>query len=113
MQKIENYIDGKLGAPIDNNYLDNFNPATGEIYSLIPDSHINDVNQAVQAAEKAFQEWSVTPALERSKILLKISEFIERDLEKFASAESIDNGKPVSLARTVDIPRASSNFRFF
>jgi aminomuconate-semialdehyde/2-hydroxymuconate-6-semialdehyde dehydrogenase len=113
MQKIENFIDGKLVAPLDYNYLDNYNPATGEIYSLIPDSDTKDIDLAVQAAETSFPEWSTTPALEKSKILLKISELIENNLDEFAKAESVDNGKPISLARSVDIPRASSNFRFF
>ena len=62
---------------------------------------------------KRFAEWSKTPAAERSRILLRIADLIERDLEKFARAESIDTGKPISLARTLDIPRAASNFRFF
>jgi aminomuconate-semialdehyde/2-hydroxymuconate-6-semialdehyde dehydrogenase len=113
MQKIENYINGKLVSPLNNQYLDNFNPAIGEIYSLIPDSNEKDINQAVKAADEIFLEWSTTPAIERSKILMKISELIERDLDKLGLAESVDNGKPVSLARTIDIPRASSNFRFF
>ena len=65
------------------------------------------------AAERAFPEWSRTPAAERSRILLRIADLIERDLEKLARAESVDTGKPLSLARSLDIPRAASNFRFF
>ena len=65
------------------------------------------------AAEKAFPDWSKKPATERSKTLLRIADLIERDLEKLARAESIDTGKPFSLARSLDIPRAASNFRFF
>jgi aminomuconate-semialdehyde/2-hydroxymuconate-6-semialdehyde dehydrogenase len=113
MQKIRNYINGELVSPSGNNYIDNYNPAVGEVYSQIPDSDEVDVQKAVQAAEDAFQKWSTTPALKRSKLLLKISELIERDLDKLALAESIDNGKPYLLAKSVDIPRASSNFRFF
>src|SRR5207248_7337199 len=68
---------------------------------------------AAAAAEKAFVDWSKKPAVERSKLLLRVADLIERDLEKLARAESVDTGKPLSLARTLDIPRAASNFRFF
>src|SRR5204863_8243089 len=88
-------------------------PATGKSYSQVADSDSRDVDLAVAAAEKAFIDWSCTPAAERSKILLRIADLIERDLEKFARAESIDTGKPLSLARGLDIPRAVANFRFF
>ncbi len=82
-------------------------------YSQVPDSEARDVEAAVAAAEKAFASWSKTPAAERSQIILRIVDLIERDLEKLARAESIDTGKPLTLARTLDIPRAASNFRFF
>ncbi|MBA3963157.1 MAG: aldehyde dehydrogenase [Chthoniobacterales bacterium] len=82
-------------------------------YSLVPDSDGRDVELAVVAAEKAFADWSKTTVAERSRIILSIAELIDRDLEKFARAESIDTGKPLALARKLDIPRASSNFRFF
>ena len=113
MQKIENYIGGKLLAPISENYLDNFNPATGEIYSLIPDSDERDVESAVEAAKKAFPVWSKMSAEERHDHLIKISNLIERDLDALAEAESVDNGKPKTLAKSVDIPRAVSNFKFY
>ncbi len=113
MQKILNYIDGRLKEPISKSYFDNINPATGKAYSQIPDSDERDVNEAVAAATKAFPEWSETPAAKRSAILVKISQLIDQNLEKFALAESIDNGKPVWLARQVDIPRASKNFHFY
>ncbi|MEO5721738.1 MAG: aldehyde dehydrogenase [Chthoniobacterales bacterium] len=111
--KIQNFIDGQFVAPSGGKYLDNIEPATGKPYSLVPDSDAGDVEQAVAAAEKAFPAWSRTPAAERSEILLRLVALIERDLEKLARAESIDTGKPVSLARNLDIPRAASNFRFF
>lgn len=113
MQKIENYINGELIEPIGKEYIENYNPSIGKVYSLIPDSDERDVELATQAALKAFPSWSITPKEERSRILLKISELIEKNLERFAIAESIDNGKPVSLARMVDIPRAASNFHFY
>jgi aminomuconate-semialdehyde/2-hydroxymuconate-6-semialdehyde dehydrogenase len=113
MQKIENYIDGKLVAPISGKYLDNFNPATAEIYSLIPDSDERDVQRAVEATRRAFPTWKQTSPDERFEILMRLVRLIERDLDILAEAESIDNGKPVSLAKRVDIPRAAANFRFY
>ena len=111
--KIRNFIDGHFVEPVGGKYLDNIEPATGKPYSQIADSDARDVDLAVTAAEKAFIDWSRKPATGRSKILLGIADLIERDLEKFARAESIDTGKPLSLARVLDIPRAVANFRFF
>lgn len=113
MQKIENYIAGSLVAPISGEYLDNFDPSVGDVYSLIPNSDVRDVEAAVAAADAAFTAWSNTSTEERFSILMRLVALIERDLESLALAESIDQGKPVSLARTVDIPRAVSNFRFY
>jgi len=113
LEHIENFIDGQFVEPVGGKYLDNIEPATGKPYSQVADSDARDVELAVAAADKAFPEWSRRPAAERSKILLRIADLIERDLEKLAHAESIDTGKPLSLARTLDIPRAASNFRFF
>jgi len=113
MEKILNYINGELVEPISNAFLENFNPATGEVYSLTPDSDERDVELAVESAKKAFPAWANTPIEERFKILMRIAEFIERDLDFLAEAESIDNGKPISLAMQVDIPRAVANFRFY
>jgi aminomuconate-semialdehyde/2-hydroxymuconate-6-semialdehyde dehydrogenase len=110
---IRNFIDGRFVEPISGRYLDNIEPATGKSYSQVADSDAHDVDLAVAAAEKAFRDWSKQPAAERSRFLLRIADFVERDLEKFARAESIDTGKPISLARSLDIPRAVANFRFF
>jgi len=113
MEKILNYIDGKLVESVNAQYLDNINPAEGNVYSLIPDSDANDVELAVEAAKKAFHDWSTMPVNKRSDILIKIADLIDRDLDKLALAESIDQGKPVKLAKVVDIPRASANLRFY
>jgi aminomuconate-semialdehyde/2-hydroxymuconate-6-semialdehyde dehydrogenase len=113
MQKLENYINGELVAPASGAYLDNFNPATGEVYSLIPDSDECDVSRAVAAAKNAFPVWSKMSAETRHDFLMRVSALIERDLNLLAEAESVDNGKPKSLARSVDIPRAVSNFKFY
>ncbi len=113
MQKISNYINGQLISPQAGSYLDNYNPAEGKVYSQLPDSDERDVTLAVQAAQSAFAGWSVMPIAQRASILQKIADLIERDLDKLALAESIDQGKPVKLAKAVDIPRASANMRFF
>lgn len=113
MEKLLNYINGRLVEPAGKTYFDNYHPATGTVYSQIPDSGAEDVQAAVDAAKAAFPAWSATPAEKRAKVMMKIASFIERDLERFAQAESKDNGKPVNLARIVDIPRAVSNFEFF
>jgi len=113
MQTIKNYINGELIAPIGKQYIDNYNPSNGKVYSLIPDSDERDVEIATNAALKAFTTWSITSKTERSRILMRISELISENLERLAIAESMDNGKPVALAKLVDIPRAASNFHFY
>ncbi len=113
MQQIKNYINGQLIEPLSKSYLDNFNPSTGKVYSQIPDSDEQDVELAYAAAKGAFKEWSITPKEKRSAYLLKIAALIERNLDKLSLAESIDNGKPLKLAKTVDIPRAAANFHFY
>ena len=110
--KILNYINGELKEPIGNLWMDNYEPATGEIYSQIADSDLCDVELAVAAAENAFENWSNIAAEERAKILLRIADIIDSKLDFLSEAESRDNGKPIKLASVVDIPRASSNFRF-
>ena len=110
---ILNYIGGSLQAPLSGKYMDNVNPATGEVYSQTPASDINDVDEAVGAARLAFPLWSTTPAEERFRILNKIAQLIDDNLDALALAETNDNGKPLWLSKRVDIPRASSNFRFF
>lgn len=113
MQKIQNYINGELVGPASGNYLDNYEPAVGKVYSQIPDSDISDVENAVASAKAAFENWSNSPAVKRAEVMNKIAELIDANLDSLALAESKDNGKPVKLAASVDIPRASSNLRFF
>ncbi len=113
MEKIFNYINGELKTPTSNQYLDNYDPSTGAIYSLIPDSDEHDVNEAVDAARDAFAGWSCLAVEKRSSFLQRIAELIDRDLDALALAESIDSGKTVALAKSLDIPRASANMRFF
>ena len=110
---IKNYINGTLLPADSGEYLDNYNPSTGKVYSHIPDSDERDVQRAYQAAEKAFPSWSKCGTQKRFRILNRIADILEQDLDKFARAESMDSGKPLSMSNTVDIPRAAANFRFF
>ena len=111
--QLENYIGGNLIAPLSGKFIDNINPANGEVYGQIPDSNEKDIEAAVHAAQKAFPVWSVTPVEERFKILNRIAELIDANLAELALTETNDNGKPLWLSKNVDIPRASANFRFF
>ncbi len=113
MQKILNYINGEYVEPLSKKWLDNYNPSNGEVYSQIVNSNQEDIENAYQAAKAAFPKWSNTTIEERSRILLKIADLIEEKMVDLAKAEAKDNGKPLSLALAVDIPRASANFRFF
>jgi aminomuconate-semialdehyde/2-hydroxymuconate-6-semialdehyde dehydrogenase len=113
MIKIENYIGGEFVAPQSGQYIDNFEPATGEVYSYIPRSGETEVKAAVELAKKAFLTWSIMPKEKRSAIMMKVARGIEARMDEFVAAESKDNGKPLKLAAHVDIPRAVSNFEFF
>lgn len=113
MEKLLNYINGELVEPQNGNYFENYEPATGKVYSMIPDSGAADVDAAIEAAKAAFPTWSKIGIQERSALLLKIADLIGKNLDMLAAAESRDNGKPVKLAREMDIPRAQANFHFY
>jgi aminomuconate-semialdehyde/2-hydroxymuconate-6-semialdehyde dehydrogenase len=113
MVTIANYINGELTPPRAGAYLDNVEPATGSAYSRAPDSGNDDVHAAVEAAKAAFEPWAALSPAERSRWLLNLADAIEARFEDFVRAESIDTGKPIALARAMDIPRAAANFRFF
>ncbi len=113
MIKIKNLIGGQLCPPADETYLDNVNPALGQVYSLVPDSGPADVEAAVQSARAAFPAWSKSTEGERAVVLNRIADLVDRDREKLVRAETDDNGKPLKLARAVDMPRVSTNLRFF
>lgn len=113
MDSIQNFIDGTYVDPVEGGYLDNYEPSKGVVYGKIPASTEKDLNHAVKAAEHAFDAWSKLPISKRSRMLLKLADLIEENLEDFARAESRDSGKPLALARKVDIPRAAANFRFY
>ena len=111
--KIQNYINGEYKDPIADSWLDNYDPSMGVVYGQIPNSLEEDVDLAVIAAEEAFPHWSNTTLELRSTILQRIADLLLENLEEFARAETKDNGKPIQLSRSIDIPRAASNFSFF
>lgn len=113
MVQIQNFINGNFQPSQSGQSLDNFNPATGKVYSTLPDSDAVDIVLAIQAAKKAFPKWSGLTAAERSDWLNKIADGIEKRFDEFAEAESLDTGKPLWLSKELDIPRAIQNFRFF
>jgi len=110
---IQNYINGVYQNHDSDKWIDNYNPSIGEVYGQIPNSSKKDIEKAYRAAKTAFSSWSNTTVDKRSKILNKIADLIEANLDRLAEAESRDNGKPLWLAKAVDIPRAAANFRFF
>lgn len=112
-EPIQNFIGGEFVAAQSKKTLNNFEPATGQVYTTLPASDQHDVESAVAAAEKAFPAWSNLSAGERAQYLRKIADSIERHLPELARAEAIDNGKPLAVAQSVDIPRSATNFRFF
>ncbi|MCC6746822.1 MAG: aldehyde dehydrogenase [Deltaproteobacteria bacterium] len=111
--ELTNFVDGEPSPPRGGRYLEKLAPATGELAARVPDSDAADVELAVAAARRAFPGWAATPAAERSRLLLRLADLVEAGLEAFAQAESADTGKPLRVARTVDLPRAVANFRFF
>ena len=110
---LANLIDGRLQAPLAGRYLDVFEPATAAVFARCPDSDHADVAAAVSAAQRAFPAWAALPAEQRADRLNRLANLVERDLDALARLESQDNGKPVALARALDIPRAIANLRFF
>jgi aminomuconate-semialdehyde/2-hydroxymuconate-6-semialdehyde dehydrogenase len=113
MLECANLINGRLMPAQSGRRLESVEPATGQVWARVPDSNATDVDAAVQAARSAFPAWAATPATERSRLLLRLADLIDRDLDKLAQAEARDTGKPITLARTVDIPRSAANLRFF
>ncbi|MFZ1527516.1 MAG: aldehyde dehydrogenase [Ferruginibacter sp.] len=110
---LENLIGGNFIGPLSGRFMDNINPATGEISGQIPNSNEKDLHIAVSAAKKGFASWSNTSLENRFLILNKIATLIGENAEPLALAETNDNGKPLWLSRKVDIYRAAANFRFF
>ncbi len=113
MQRLANCINGEFAPSESGQWIDVTEPATGAVYAQAPASDAQDIDRAVAAAKNAYPAWSSTPAAERSRLMLRLADLIERDLESLARAESVDTGKPIELAGRIDIPRAAANLRFF
>jgi aminomuconate-semialdehyde/2-hydroxymuconate-6-semialdehyde dehydrogenase len=113
MTTIQNFIDGQYVPPVHGRYIDNIAPATGAVSGNIPQSDHDDVALAVQAAKAAFPAWSALGLERRHDILRNIADGILANLDALAYAESADSGKTLHTARTIDIPRAALNFKFF
>jgi aminomuconate-semialdehyde/2-hydroxymuconate-6-semialdehyde dehydrogenase len=113
MEKILNYIYGEFLEPESGEFLDNTNPATGQVYSLVPRSNEVDAERAVEAAVSSFRMWSRLTKDERASYLFKIADLIEENFEELALAETRDNGKPLKVSQMVDIPRSKENIEFF
>ncbi len=109
--QLVNFVDGEFQQA--HSTLPVIEPATGSLYAMVQDSSVHDIERAVRAANLAFPAWSTLAAPERAAWLRKIADGIEQRLESFALAESMDTGKPLHFARTLDIPRAIANFRYF
>jgi len=113
MEKIKNYIAGILTTPYNSNYINNYNPATGEVYTMTPDSGKGDIDLAIQSAEKALPVWSITSVEDRCNLMLWIAAKMRKNFDKLALAECNDTGKPLWLIKNIDIPSAINNLEFF
>ncbi|CAD5233282.1 unnamed protein product [Bursaphelenchus xylophilus] len=111
--KLSNFVGNKFVPPADGAYLDSVDPSTGKRWLRVPDSSRVDVEDAIEAASKAFEDWSNTSAEHRSSLMNKLADIVEQNIDEYAKVESRDQGKPITLARTMDIPRVVHNFRFF
>lgn len=110
---IANWIGGKYVKPVSNAYMQNINPATAEIINYVPLSNAADVDRAVEVARSSLVSWTASKSNERSATLRRIADLLDARREEFAHAESVDTGKPLNLARALDISRSAHNFRFF
>ncbi|MFN8011258.1 MAG: aldehyde dehydrogenase [Holophagaceae bacterium] len=113
MRPLHNFIGGHFVPARSGAVLENVAPATGQAFATIPRSGPEDVDAAVQAAAAALPDWARTGVNERADLLETIAGLLETRLELFAEAESQDAGKPLGLARSLDIPRAVQNLRHF
>ncbi|HAF01668.1 MAG TPA: aldehyde dehydrogenase, partial [Methylophilaceae bacterium] len=111
--KYENFIGGKWVPPVKGEYFDVISPITGKNYTKAARSSAEDVELALDAAHAAADKWGKTSTTERSNILLKIADRIEANLALIATAETIDNGKPIRETMNADIPLSADHFRYF
>jgi aldehyde dehydrogenase len=109
----DNYIGGEFRAPLSGEYFDVVSPTDGKVFTKVARSKADDVNLAIDHAEKAFKTWSKTSVTERSNMLLKIADRIEENLEYLAAVETIDNGKAVRETINADLALVVDHFRYF
>ena len=112
-QDILNLINGQLQPALGGEWLDNVEPATGSNYNRMPRSGSDDVEAAVDAARRAFPEWRAWSPADRRALLMRLADKVAENAAMLAEAEARDNGKPISVAAAVDIPRAEHNLRFY
>ena len=113
MRRDPHWINGRPCEPANGQWLDVFDPATRDVAAQVADGDARDVDAAVAAAQAAFPAWSSLPNSERARWLERLADAIEARLDEFAQVEASDGGKPLALARDIEIPRAISNLRFF
>ena len=113
MQRDPHWIDGKPAMPANGQWLDVFDPATRAVAAQVADGDARDVDAAVRAAQAAFPAWSSLPNSARARWMQLLADALEARIDEFAHAEAVDAGKPLALARDIEIPRAVSNLRFF
>ncbi len=112
-ERYENFIGGHWVAPIEGRYSENVTPVTGKPFTEVPLSTAEDIELALDAAHAIKDEWAETSLAERSKVLNRIADAIEENLEMLAVAESWENGKPVRETLAADVPLAADHFRYF
>lgn len=112
-ERYDNYIGGQWTPPVNGEYFDNVSPVTGKVYTKVARSTAEDIELAIDAAYKAKDSWGKTSVAERARILNKIADRMEENLELLAVTESWENGKPVRETLNADIPLAIDHFRYF
>src|SRR5688500_15370088 len=111
--RFSHWIDGAPRQAAGDRWLDVFDPAHAKPFAEVARGDATDVEAAIEAASRAFPAWSALPNAERARWMEKLADALEARLDDFAHAESRDGGKPIKLAREIEIPRAISNLRFF
>src|ERR1022692_2360874 len=108
------FIDGKWVEAASGKTFPTYNPATGEVLAQIAEGDREDIDRAVKAARRAFESgpWHEMTPSQRGRLIWKLGDLLEQHLEEFAELESVDNGKPISVARAADVPLAAELFRY-
>ena len=113
MIEIQNFINGEWRDANSGKKMEVVDPSRGSVYGQLSFSDSSDVKDAIHAAKNAYPEWSKMSISKRSQLMMKLADLIDENADSLIKAESLDNGKPLKLAKHVDIPRASANIRFY